>query len=102
MKLVLIVDGIEYLSKTFHPGGVSSDLSIFVYDELMVPSGPHKVALKMKDLKGNSDQFDYEFEEETILEPAKVYVYSFHKSEKVFFRDTESRKEPEEPAATDS
>lgn len=87
MKLQLTVDNKEYMSKVYQPGGASSDLSISVYDELMIPSGPHKVALRMKNMKGNAEGFDYEFEEDFNLEPSRVFVYSFNQPEKKFFRD---------------
>ncbi len=74
--LELELDGEVVHSETIMPSGLHRDAAGYTYQKIKVPSGRHRLGVKMRD-SVDSDEFDYIAEEDIDMSPAEIVVVDF-------------------------
>ncbi len=74
--LELELDGEVVHSETIIPSGLHNDAAGYTYQKITVPSGKHRLGVKMRD-SVDSDEFDYIAEEDVDMAPAEIIVVDF-------------------------
>ncbi len=76
LLLELDMDGESLLRREAPPSGLSSDGSAAIYQRLVVPAGPHRIAVRLRD-SARTHGFDYVQEASVVLAPAQILVVDF-------------------------
>ena len=77
VQIELDIDGKTVFQKTANPSGLSRDGASTVYQRLNVPSGEHRITVRMKDNMKSPD-FPYVHDSTVTLQPAQVMVIDFN------------------------
>lgn len=76
LLLELDMDGQALLRRAAPPSGLSSDGSAAIYQRLIVPAGPHRIGVRLRD-SARTQGFDYEQAASVVLAPAQILVVDF-------------------------
>ena len=81
----LALDGRVVFAEIAEPAGFSGDGASSFYRVLVVPSGTHRIAVRMRD--GAGPAFDYALERDLTLAPAQARVIGFRPESRALFVD---------------
>ncbi len=70
-------------SDTIMPSGINHDAAGYTYRKIKVPSGSHRLAVRMRD-NIETEGFDYTAEKEVALAPADILVIDFDSKHQEF------------------
>lgn len=70
------LDGEVVHTETIMPSGLHNDAAGYTYQKIKVPSGKHRIGVKMRD-SVDSDEFDYVVEKDVDMAPAEILVVDF-------------------------
>ncbi len=79
VKVELSIDGVINYQKIALPAGLSKDGASSVYHRLQVPSGTHRILVRLND-DSRKSEFIYSREETVDLKPAQILVIDFDSS----------------------
>ena len=71
------LDGIAAYRRVAKPSGLSNDGASTVYHRFAVPSGGHRLAIRLND-DARASGFNYRRDETVTLKPGKVLVIDFN------------------------
>ena len=77
IMIEMTLNGQPLYQETLQPPGVFKDGGVDVYFSGQIPAGKHVVEVKMED-NVRQDGFDYTFEQEIDIEPAKILLLGFN------------------------
>ena len=72
------MDGVNLLSKSYTPTGLSKDGSTSIYESIAIEPGKHELVTKLRD-SSREDGFDYETTVSIDLKPRELFVIDFRK-----------------------
>lgn len=83
LVMVLEMDGKTLHQASYDPGGLSKDLAAYIFEELSVPAGEHRVILRLDDAT-TTPEFTYVEEHPVVLDPGQAMIINFDESTKRF------------------
>ncbi len=83
-NIEMMLDNKKVLSMTYHPTGLKNDGPTFVYEEMHVEPGRHKIEIKMGDSE-KPGSFDYTFKKDVEFKAGEIVVIDFDRVKNEFF-----------------
>jgi hypothetical protein len=74
--LEIDIDGATLFAGTLPPGGLAGDGPSRVYERFVLPAGPHRIAVRLRDSLRTAG-FDHEAEQRVDLAPGQSFVIDF-------------------------